>query len=393
MDILPEARQLLQPLMDRERRNTWLTLTFRGEHRAIYDAIDQHGATTDFTVRCVSALLNRGCVGGRHALSLLLETVRGDAGDQLRDSFQSLIDELDSQCSAIPVKGLADTNVAAAPEAPRSSTLEAQSTGIAANKSGASAAAPRFPADPSQRPANGGKRDFFVSHTGADKDWAEWIAWQLEEAGYSIEIQAWDFHAGGNFILDMHRAASTTQRTIAVLSSNYLAARYTHPEWAAAFAQDPTGAKRTFIPVRVSDCQPDGVLRAVTYVDLVELDEATARQALLARISGERLKPSRPPGFPGTAVSPTSPEPGFPGQPQALAGVRTALLVGQAIPEFDEKTLQQILRHSPHTLEDYRLARIAEWSQPRFALDKRFTKLTLLVDQGPEAQGVRWQAQ
>ena len=44
-------------------------------------------------------------------------------------------------------------------------------------------------------------------------------------------------------------------------------------------------------------------------------------------------------------------------------------------------------------LEDYRLARIAEWSQPRYALDRRFTRLTLLVDQGPEAQGVRWQAQ
>ena len=26
--------------------------------------------------------------------------------------------------------------------------------------------------------------DFFVSHTGADSAWAEWIAWQLETAGY-----------------------------------------------------------------------------------------------------------------------------------------------------------------------------------------------------------------
>ncbi len=31
------------------------------------------------------------------------------------------------------------------------------------------------------------------------------------------------------------------------------------------------------------------------------------------------------------------------------------------------------------------------WSQPRFALDKRFVQLTLLVDQGPDAQGPRWQ--
>jgi hypothetical protein len=27
------------------------------------------------------------------------------------------------------------------------------------------------------------ERDFFISYTGADRRWAEWIAWQLEEAG------------------------------------------------------------------------------------------------------------------------------------------------------------------------------------------------------------------
>ncbi|MBV5337401.1 MAG: toll/interleukin-1 receptor domain-containing protein, partial [Deltaproteobacteria bacterium] len=34
-------------------------------------------------------------------------------------------------------------------------------------------------------------KDFFISYTGADKNWAEWIAWQLEEAGYQVVIQAW----------------------------------------------------------------------------------------------------------------------------------------------------------------------------------------------------------
>jgi hypothetical protein len=34
---------------------------------------------------------------------------------------------------------------------------------------------------------------FFVSYTGADRVWAEWIAWQLEEPGYQVKIEAWDF--------------------------------------------------------------------------------------------------------------------------------------------------------------------------------------------------------
>jgi len=33
-----------------------------------------------------------------------------------------------------------------------------------------------------------GKKDFFISYTGADRQWAEWIAWHLEQAGYSTII-------------------------------------------------------------------------------------------------------------------------------------------------------------------------------------------------------------
>jgi hypothetical protein len=79
--------------------------------------------------------------------------------------------------------------------------------------------------------------------------------------------------------------------------------------------------------------------------------------------------------------------------PEPLRVFREALMVRHETLQLTEKTLQEILRYSPRTLEDYRLARVAEWSQARYALDKRFTRLTLLLDQGPEAQGTRWQAQ
>jgi len=37
------------------------------------------------------------------------------------------------------------------------------------------------------------KLKFFISYNKADKTWAEWIAWILEEAGHNTVIQAWDF--------------------------------------------------------------------------------------------------------------------------------------------------------------------------------------------------------
>lgn len=155
-------------------------------------------------------------------------------------------------------------------------------------------------------------KDFFISYNRFDLHWAEWIAWTLEEAGYSVIIQAWDFRPGGNFVLDMQRAAAETQKTIAVLSPTYLKSAYTQPEWAAAFVEDPTALNRKFIPVRVAVCEPEGLLRAIAYVDLVGATQEEAKHKLLTMMCA-RLKPDIKPNFPGSkqdtkASSKASPE-------------------------------------------------------------------------------------
>ena len=81
-------------------------------------------------------------------------------------------------------------------------------------------------------------KDFFISYNSADRLWAEWIAWHLEEAGYTTVLQAWDFPPGANFVLEMHKATVEARRTIAVLSPDYLAAHFPQSEWAAALAKD-----------------------------------------------------------------------------------------------------------------------------------------------------------
>ena len=72
--------------------------------------------------------------------------------------------------------------------------------------------------------------NFFISYTSADRTWAEWIAWQLEDAGYSTVIQAWDFGVGGDFVQDMQKATATSERTIAVLSLRYLQSGFSAAE-------------------------------------------------------------------------------------------------------------------------------------------------------------------
>lgn len=155
--------------------------------------------------------------------------------------------------------------------------------------------------------------DFFISYNSADTDWAQWIAWQLEAAGYSTIVQAWDFRPGGNFVLAMQDAATRAKRTAALLSPQYLAALYTQPEWAAAFAQDPTGEKGTLVPIRIRECTPAGLLSPIVYIDLVNLDEATSSKVLLQGVRRERQKPTESPPFPGIAASTMSAQPRFPG--------------------------------------------------------------------------------
>jgi WD40 repeat protein len=162
--------------------------------------------------------------------------------------------------------------------------------------------------------------DFFISYTSADRRWAEWIAWQLEDAGYRVLIQAWDIVPGANFVERMDRAVQEAARTIAVLSPEYLESVYTKLELQAAFRSDPDGLRRRLLPVRVAPCEPVGLLAVLVYIDLVGLpDEAAARETLLdsvRRSVAGRAKPETRPSFPAArAVD----RPLFPGATPAPA--------------------------------------------------------------------------
>jgi TIR domain len=159
-------------------------------------------------------------------------------------------------------------------------------------------------------------KDFFISYNGADKAWAEWIAWQLEEVRFSTILQAWDFRPGANFVLKMQEASEKAKRTIAVLSPNYLHADFTQPEWAAAFRRDPQGTKGILVPVMVHDCRRDleGLWPQIIYINLVGLSEQTARKAVLEGINRGRNKPNTPPIFPGDIQHNEVEEPYFPGE-------------------------------------------------------------------------------
>jgi hypothetical protein len=80
------------------------------------------------------------------------------------------------------------------------------------------------------------QRDFFVSYTQADRAWAEWLAWELEAAGYNTLLQAWDMPAGTAFVQTMDHAVQNTRHTVLVPSLDDYGSRVErdggcHPLW------------------------------------------------------------------------------------------------------------------------------------------------------------------
>ncbi|MEW2477919.1 FxSxx-COOH system tetratricopeptide repeat protein [Micromonospora gifhornensis] len=183
--------------------------------------------------------------------------------------------------------------------------------------------------------------DFFISYTGVDAAWAEWVAVELEAAGYSTVLQAWDFTPGTDFLHKMQEATTSARRTVAVLSPDYFSSAFGEAEWRAAFAKDPSGELGLLVPVRVRDCQPPGLLATRVWVDLVDAHEAQARERLLTGVNRNRPRPTSAvfPGKPSppAALPARSPRP-FPGRPDAASMVVSNLL--PANPGFVGREIQ-----------------------------------------------------
>jgi len=168
--------------------------------------------------------------------------------------------------------------------------------------------------------APAGEWDFFVSYTQADREWAEWIAWVLEENDYRVLIQAWDIVPGANWIHAMDAGTRKADRTIAVLSDAYLKSDYGMAESLAAWRLDPTGSHRKLLIVRIAQGDRTGLLAGVVDVDLFGVTEADARVIVLemaeSAVKGRR-KPQVAPKFPGEVVRAVPDAPQFPGAPAA----------------------------------------------------------------------------
>ncbi len=91
--------------------------------------------------------------------------------------------------------------------------------------------------------------DFFISHAGRDTAWAEWLAWQLQQAGYTVELDVWDWAPGEDFVARMQQALEAVR-----VDTRYVSRTYRRPDsadrnWKATAVIDAPATRRLAVAV------------------------------------------------------------------------------------------------------------------------------------------------
>ncbi|MFE0456862.1 FxSxx-COOH system tetratricopeptide repeat protein [Streptomyces sp. NPDC058914] len=134
----------------------------------------------------------------------------------------------------------------------------------------------------------------FISHAGADRAWAEWVGWQLTDAGCSVTLTE---PRPGRPVFEQLSQALRTARAVFVLVSASTGNR----EWGAWESALPRGGRRRLIvPVRVDDTPLPPFLADRQGLRLDELDEEEARRQLLLSLASSHDAATVPPGSPDT---------------------------------------------------------------------------------------------
>ena len=159
--------------------------------------------------------------------------------------------------------------------------------------------------------------DIFISYTSSDRDWAFWIAHELNALGHTPHIDAWEISGGGNIAAWMETQHSTADHVLCVISERYLRAPYSSWERQAAQWAAATNRPNFALPVYIEPCEAPTLLAPIKCCDLYGIPEEDARARLAAFL--EPATKSQRGQFPGSfkpSLGPTAAQSGvrFPGK-------------------------------------------------------------------------------
>ncbi len=224
----------------------------------------------------------------------------------------------------------------------------------------------------------------FISYASPDRAIAEQVEVYLKAAGLRVFRDSSDIRKGANWDLTIEQALNECQRMVLLLSSSSMPDRKeVFREW-FYFDQE----RKPIYPLFLEKCKLHSRMYAYNYIDAQGTKLQAALEVLLKELERDFTPPHAPDSTDRILVSDSAEVRTL---PQALEDLLKVARDPKASIILTPEQIREIAQHKPAQPTEYRLGRIAEWSEPRYQLDNRFVNLTLLLDQGEDAQGVRWQ--
>lgn len=169
--------------------------------------------------------------------------------------------------------------------------------------------------------------DIFVSYTGSDRDWAFWIAKELEALGHTPHVHEWEIGSGGDIYAWMEQRHDAAEHVLCVVSDEYLKAPYSTLERNAALWQAAGNRPGFVLFVAVKPSKLPTLSDHIRRCELFGIPEDAAR--LRFREFMQKREAPTMAAFPGKvfAVSniPIRVPEHFLGREDSLAAIATAL--------------------------------------------------------------------
>ncbi len=263
-NLLPRAKQILLPLvMTQDDRETLLADAFYVDQAILYSGIDRAGAPSVFATRCLTRLLDYGCLTpGEHSLARLLLTARYGCGVDKHPEIDELATIANGICSAEHKEP--DQTV---PTVSISSPAPLQTI--------ATASADRQPT-------------VFISYAHQDADFANRLIDDLRAAGHACWIDTTKLKGGDEWLVTIAEGIINSYAFVILATRQALQSRWVQDEilWARQ-------KKKLIIPLILEDVLGDTrffPLASSQGVTFFDSDYAAALQKLLRSLPSPTLR-------------------------------------------------------------------------------------------------------
>jgi TIR domain len=126
--------------------------------------------------------------------------------------------------------------------------------------------------------------DAFISYSHKDKTWVDALVKSLEGHGLRIHIDSEHFEAGLASLDNMAAGIERAQRTVVILTPNWVESPWAQLEGAMSARTDPAGWYGRLVPILRAKCEPPAWLSMRSWWDFIDDDRASNQIAKLARL-------------------------------------------------------------------------------------------------------------